>query len=147
MASRIIDIDFRQGETDLIDLQNSFNDIGQEALFMNHYELADRSGDSPIAWKKFLMDPRVANYINEELDLLKKSKVAIMLKDIETTKSTGQAQLLNTLLNQTKTEQKKDGPVFIYTMIPLNEHEQHARNVVTIDGIDPFENNDESTSS
>ena len=33
---------------------------------MNHYELADMSGASPVDWKRFLMDPRVANSINEE---------------------------------------------------------------------------------
>lgn len=140
MAYNILDIEFKPNETDLIDLQKLFNDVGQEALYMNHYELADMTGSSPVDWKRFLMDPRVANSINEEMELLKKSKVAVMLKDIETTKSTGQAQLLNTLLNQTKQEQKKEGPVFIYTMIPLNENEAQARNVVMIDGIDPFAN-------
>ena len=63
-----------------------------------------------------------------------------MLKDVDTNKNTGQAQLLNTLLNQTKQNNKKEGPVFIYTQIPLNEAEQHAENVVMVDGIDPFEN-------
>ena len=64
----------------------------------------------------------------------------ILLKDVDTNKNTGQAQLLNTLLNQTKQNNKKEGPVFIYTQIPLNEAEQHAENVVMVDGIDPFEN-------
>ena len=90
-------------------------------------------------WKRFLTDVRVAAFINEELEMLKRSKVAVMLKDVESNKNTGQAQLLNTLLNQTKTEQKKEGPVFIYTQIPLNSAEQHAENVVMVDGIDPFE--------
>lgn len=138
---KMMDIKFREDEDDMIEMQGWINEIGQDALYMNHYELAAKTEISPILWKKFLTDVRVAAFISEELELLKKSKVAVMLKDVETNKNTGQAQLLNTLLNQTKQETKKEGPVFIYTQIPLNENEQHAENVVTINGIDPFENN------
>ena len=124
----IMDIPFKENEKEFIDLQNLFNQIGQEALFMTHYELAERSGESPITWKHFLMDPRVEAFISEEMDMLKRSKVALMLKDVDTNKNTGQAQLLNTLLNQTKETNKKEGPVFIYTQIPLNSEEQYAEN-------------------
>ena len=136
---KMMDIPFKQNEDDMLEMQDWVNEIGQEALFMNHYELAAKTEISPISWKKFLTDIRVTAFINEELDMLKRSKVALMLKDVESNKNTGQAQLLNTLLNQTKTEQKKEGPVFIYTQIPLNSAEQHAENVVMIDGVDPFE--------
>ena len=78
------------------------------------------------------MDPRVAAFIAEEMDMLKKAKVAIMLSGVDTNKNTGQAQLLNTLLNQTKTSDKKEGPVFIYTQVPLNDQELRARNVVKL---------------
>ena len=124
-----MDIKFNENEKDFKELQDAFNLIGEEALYMNHYELAERSGDSPIAWKHFLMDPRVTAFTAEELDMLKKSKVAVMLRSADTNKVTGQAQLLNTLLNQTKQSDKKEGPVFIYTKIPLNAQEQHAINV------------------
>lgn len=140
MAMKMMDIKFNDGEDDMKDMQDLMNEIGQQALFMNHYELSAKTEISPIQWKKFLTDVRVAAFIAEELELLKKSKVAVMLKDVDTNKNTGQAQLLNTLLNQTKQNDKKEGPVFIYTQIPLNEAEQHAENVVMIDGIDPFEN-------
>lgn len=124
----IMDIPFKENEKEFIDLQNLFNQIGQEALFMTHYELAEYSGESPITWKHFLMDPRVGAFISEEMDMLKRSKVALMLKDVDTNKNTGQAQLLNTLLNQTKGTDKKEGPAFIYTQIPLNSEEQYAEN-------------------
>lgn len=140
MAMKMMDIKFNEGEDDMKDMQDLMNEIGQQALFMNHYELSAKTEISPIQWKKFLTDVRVAAFISEELELLKKSKVAVMLKDVDTNKNTGQAQLLNTLLNQTKQNNKKEGPVFIYTQIPLNEAEQHAENVVMVDGIDPFEN-------
>jgi hypothetical protein len=140
MAMKMMDIKFNDGEDDMKDMQDLMNEIGQQALFMNHYELSAKTEISPIQWKKFLTDVRVSAFIAEELELLKKSKVAVMLKDVDTNKNTGQAQLLNTLLNQTKQNDKKEGPVFIYTQIPLNEAEQHAENVVMVDGIDPFEN-------
>lgn len=127
--NKIMDIKFNDNEKDFKELQDAFNLIGEEALYMNHYELAEKSGDSPIAWKHFLMDPRVTAFTAEELDMLKKSKVAVMLRSADTNKVTGQAQLLNTLLNQTKQSDKKEGPVFIYTQIPLNAQEQHAINV------------------
>ena len=126
---KIMDIKFKDEETKFIELQDLFNNIGEQALFMSHYELAEVSGESPIDWKQFLMDPRVVAFIAEEMDMLKKSKVAVMLSQVDTNKNTGQAQLLNTLLNQTKTSDRKEGPVFIYTQIPLNEEEEHASNV------------------
>lgn len=137
---KMMDIKFNEDEDDMKDMQDLMNEIGQQALFMNHYELSAKTEISPIQWKNFLTDVRVSAFIAEELELLKKSKVAVMLKDVDTNKNTGQAQLLNTLLNQTKQSNKKEGPVFIYTQIPLNEAEQHAENVVMVDGIDPFEN-------
>lgn len=127
--AKFIDIKFKENESDLKDLQDLYNGIGKDALFMSHYELAERTGESPIAWKKFLMDVRVAAFIEEELDMLKKSKVALMLSTVDSNKNTGQAQLLNTLLNQTKTDERKEGPVFIYTHVPLNPQEQGASNV------------------
>lgn len=132
MANKIIDIKFKEEETLLQELQDMFNSVGEEALYMTHYELAERTGYSPISWKIFLMDARVAAFIAEELEMLKKAKVSIMLKTVDSNKNTGQAQLLNTLLNQSKVSDKKEGPVFIYTQIPLNDQEQHARNVVII---------------
>ena len=125
----IVDIKFKETETKFIELQGLFNDIGQSALFLTHYELAEMTGESPIDWKQFLMDPRVSAYIAEELEMIKKTKVAVMLNTVDTNKNTGQAQLLNTLLNQTKGSDKKEGPVFIYTQVPLNDQEIKANNV------------------
>lgn len=133
MTNKIIDIKFKEEETLLQELQDMFNSVGEEALYMTHYELAERTGYSPISWKAFLMDARVSAFIAEEMDMLKKAKVSIMLKTVDSNKNTGQAQLLNTLLNQSKVGEKKEGPVFIYTQIPLNDQEQHARNVVILD--------------
>lgn len=128
---KMMDIKFRTDEEMFTELQDLMNGIGQNALYMSHYELAEQTGMSPISWKKFLLDPRVAAFISEEMDLLKRAKVSTMLSTVDTNKNTGQAQLLNTLLNQTKNTNRKEGPVFIYTHIPLNSQEEHAPNVAT----------------
>ena len=128
---KMMDIKFRADEEMFTELQDLMNGIGQNALYMSHYELAEQTGMSPISWKKFLLDPRVAAFISEEMDLLKRAKVSTMLSTVDTNKNTGQAQLLNTLLNQTKNTNRKEGPVFIYTHIPLNNQEEHAPNVAT----------------
>lgn len=128
--NKIMEIAFKENETQFLDLQDLFNTIGQEALYMTHYELAERTGESPISWKKFLMDPRVSAFIAEEMAMLEKVKAAVMLNTVDTNKNTGQAQLLNTLLNRSKGSEKKEGPVFIYTQVPLNNQERHAKNVV-----------------
>lgn len=128
---KMMDIKFRADEEMFTELQDLMNGIGQNALYMSHYELAEQTGMSPISWKKFLLDPRVAAFISEEMDLLKRAKVSTMLSTVDTNKNTGQAQLLNTLLNQTKNTDRKEGPVFIYTHIPLNSQEEHAPNVAT----------------
>ena len=141
MAMKMMDIKFNEGEDDMKDMQDLMNAIGQQALFMNHYELSAKTEISPILWKRFLTDVRVAAFINEELEMLKRSKVAVMLKDVESNKNTGQAQLLNTLLNQTKRSDKKEGPVFIYTQVPLNAQERGAENVVILDETNSNTNN------
>ena len=128
--TKILDIKFNEDEKNMIHLQDLFNTVGRQALLMSHYDLADATDESPIEWKRFLTDARVNAFIAEEMELLKKSKVAKMLNTVDTNKNTGQAQLLNTLLNQTKTEDRKDGPVFIYTQVPLNNQEKGAAHTV-----------------
>ena len=68
---KMMDIKFRADEEMFTELQDLMNGIGQNALYMSHYELAEQTGMSPISWKKFLLDPRVAAFISEEMDLLK----------------------------------------------------------------------------
>jgi hypothetical protein len=128
--AKILDIKFNEDEKDMLIFQDLFNTIGRQALLMSHYDLADMTDESPIDWKRFLTDARVSAFIAEEMELLKKSKVAKMLNTIDSNKNTGQAQLLNTLLNQTRGEDRKDGPVFIYTQVPLNNQEKGAEHTV-----------------
>lgn len=137
----IINIKFGPNETELKELQDTFNEIGERALYMNHYELMEVSGIDSLRWREFLTDSRIINFINDELELIKRSKMTLMLKDIDNNRSTGQAQLLNTLLNQAKASNIKEGPAFIYCYIPPNAQERNAPNVEVLD-VDPFKVND-----
>lgn len=129
VVNRMLDIKFKPGEDHLAGMQVDYNRLGYDALFMTHYQLSSMTSYTPIQWKEFITDPRVSAFISEEMELLKKAKVASMLRDSDRSKNVGQAQLLNTLLNQTKGMDKKEGPAFVYCWVPLNSNEQHATNV------------------
>lgn len=130
METLMLDIEFNEDDGNFPELLRQYNKIGYDALYYDHYELSALTGHSPIDWKRFLQDPRIAAFVAEETEMLKKTKAMSMLRTVDSNRNVGQAQLLNTLLNQTKGEQKKEGPVFIYTHVPLNENEEHASNVV-----------------
>ena len=48
---KMMDIKFRADEEMFTELQDLMNGIGQNALYMSHYELAEQTGMSPISWK------------------------------------------------------------------------------------------------
>lgn|SRR5574344_230441 len=124
-----MNIAFNENEIEMQQLQDVFNELGEDALFYTHHELAQATEFSAMEWKNFLTDPRVQEYLELEVNLIQQTAVRKMLRDIDQSKSTGQAQLLNTLVNQTNSNKKKEGPVFIYTYIPLNKEEHYAPNV------------------
>jgi len=134
----IMHIQFNDNEIELKQLQEVFNELGEDALYYTHYELANATEFSPSDWKMFLTDPRVQEYLDLELKLSQQTAIRKMMRDIDQSKSTGQAQLLNTLVNQTAQKEKKEGPIYIYTYIPLNKEEEHAPNVQVAES-DPFE--------
>src|SRR5574344_408209 len=134
---RVMNIQFNEFEIELQQMQEAFNDIGVDALYMSHHELAAATEFNAMSWREFLMDPRVREFLESELALMQQASIMKMMKDIDQSKSTGQAQLLNTLIQQTSQSKKKDGPIFIYSYIPLNEEETYAPNVQTLQS-DPF---------
>lgn len=137
----IMNLKFNDNEIELKQLQEVFNELGEDALYFSHYDLANNTEFSAADWKMFLTDPRVQEFLELELNLAQQTAVRKMMRDIDQSKSTGQAQLLNTLVNQSNQNKKKDGPIFIYTYIPLNKEEEHAPNVQIAES-DPFEIDD-----
>lgn len=145
MEHELMNIEFGSNEIEMIALQEKFNSIGEDAVYLNHYELALATPEHMTAslWRMFLTDPRVQKFLSEELTLLQQTSVLKMMKNIDQSRSTGQAQLLNTLVQQSKDTEKKSGPIFIYSYVPLNEEECYAPNL-HIEESDPFKITDES---
>lgn len=132
-----MDILFEDDEILMRQMQESFNDI-PDALYKDHYDLAKTTAFSATSWKNFLTHPKVADWLAEEMRLVAQTKLRLLLKDIDSdTKSTGLAQLINTIGAQVEgSEDKKDsGPIFVYAFIPLNPQEEHAPNVRIEKGI------------
>lgn len=120
------------------ELQDIYNANLPKTLYLNHYELSATLGNSAIEWREFMLDPRVNDYIQQELRILKLSEMQKLVKDISTkSKSVGTAQMLTALSKSLDGEKQQEGPAFIYMYVPLNEREQQADNVIELDE-DPF---------
>lgn len=136
---QVMNISFEENELEFLAMQDAFNELGADALYYSHHELAAATEYNALEWRAFLSDPRVQDYFQAELNLIQQSSIMKMMRDIDKSKSTGQAQLLNTLVSQSNSSKKKEGPIFIYSYIPLNAEEVHAPNVETVSS-DPFKN-------
>lgn len=122
----------------MIDLDNNtlnklweiFKEQGEEAITWNHYELAERTEEhNPEIWKTFLMDPTIAAWIQSELNIIQNTELKKMVKGASSTRSVGQAQLINAFSKLNETSGTKEGPVFIYSHVPLNNQQKHAPDV------------------
>ena len=111
--------------------QAAYNTLDpEERLYMTHYDLSRSTNitDSQL-WKKFLMDTRVSNWIDQEITLIKSTTLRKMIKNADSNeRSYGAAQMLNALNKSFDTDTTKEGPMFVYTYVPLNLREQGAPN-------------------
>ena len=124
-------MDFELEDIDLRACQEEFNQLPpEERLFLTHYELANRTSISDsVLWKKFLLNPKVNDWINQELTLFKDAQLRKLIKDAtKNDKSVGAAQMLNALNKTFDSDTAKEGNVFIYSYVPLNNREEHAPN-------------------
>lgn len=126
-------------ELDMIQMQEQFNLLGEDAITYNHYELESMTGIPASDWKKFITDPRVSDYLNRELELMKQNKLRKAVAQLDTNaKTPGAAQVLNALISANKKDNiESNGPIFIYSYIPLTKEEKAAPNVKTLTK-DPF---------
>jgi hypothetical protein len=112
--------------------------VGPEALTLNHYDLAKTTKiGTPEDWKKFLMEPEVADWISSELAVIQDSELRKILHNISSSHSVGQAQIIGALSKLTDQKTKSEGPVFIYSYIPLSIEQEKALNINKLDH-DPF---------
>lgn len=110
--------------------REQFLKLGESALYMTHYQLAMETHiENPLIWKMFLLDPRITDYINSEMNIIRNASINEIVQKAPNSKSVGQAQLINSLMKIEESASNKEGPVFIYSYVPLNEEQKFAPNV------------------
>ncbi len=126
----MMNIEFEKDEKKFKEMQKEWNDI-PDALFMTHYELSAITSFDALSWRKFLTHPAVVDYFNEEMAVIQQTKLRTLINEADVnSKSTGLPQLINAIAGQLDRQTiHKEGPVFIYTYVPLNEQEKQAQNV------------------
>lgn len=120
------------------ELWEIYKNFGQEALKANHYTLATMTSiTDPALWKEFLMEQDVNDYINQETAILQQAEFRSILLNTARDNSAGRAQLINAFMSVNNKQSKKEGPIVIYSYIPLNEQQMKAGNI-EINKTDPF---------
>ena len=115
------------------ELWEAFKALEQKAIAMNHYDLARITHIKDVQlWKKFLTDPEVSSYIDQEAQILTQTELRKLTSDVSDSRSVGQAQLINAINKLNDTKLTKEGPIFIYTYIPLSSNQKQADNVVQL---------------
>lgn len=136
-------INWKPEETKFIEMEKLFLELGKRAISMNHYDFAEMTrgkGYTDQDWREFLSDPRVVEYINKEFEAIKSAELRKIVTDINSSKSVGQAQIINSLAKMLESKDAaNEGPAFIYTYVPLSEEQKNADNVEVLDH-DPFLN-------
>lgn len=120
------------------ELWNYYKNLGADALKANHYDLALKTNfANPDIWKEFLMEQDVSDYINQETAILQQAEFRSILLNTARDNSAGRAQLINAMMSVNQKQNKKEGPIVIYSYIPLNEQQMKAPNI-EINNRDPF---------
>ena len=111
-------------------LWEQFKALEAKAISMNHYDLARITAIKDVQlWKMFLTDPEVSAYIDQEANILAQAGLRKLTSDVADSRSVGQAQLINAMGKVAETKATKEGPIFIYTYVPLTDSQQKANNV------------------
>ena len=116
-----------------------FKAQGVDSLVMNHYELAMKTTITDHEqWRQFLLEQDVRNYIQTEIEILRTTEFNKMIKNVgDNQRSVGQAQLMSALDKIKQDSNHKEGPVFVYTYVPLSSEQAQAENVQEAES-DPF---------
>lgn len=113
------------------ELLSKYINAGKIALESNHFELAELLGDTPHTWLEFLNTPEAKEYIDTQHFAIISATRAKMLMNANDNRSTGAAQLFSGINAYFEDMKKKDrnGPIFIYTYVPLNSEQEKASNI------------------
>jgi len=116
------------------ELWGIFKNFGQAVLGYNHYDLASMTSEKDTeVWKQFLNELDVKEWIESELQIMQSTELTKLLADIGSSNSVGKAQLIGALSKLNEKSDSKEGPIIIYTYVPLNAQEEHAPNVQFLD--------------
>jgi hypothetical protein len=120
------------------ELWKIFESLGDKALALSHYDLVkETKHGTPQLWKEFLTTREVADWVKSEQSIIQNAELNKLVNGISKSHSVGQAQIMSILSKLQEQKSVKDGPVFIYTYIPLSKDQEQAENIVKLD-IDPF---------
>lgn len=120
-----------------------FLSLKEDGLFLSHYQLAECTKiQDAFIWKEFLMDPKTVDYVTSEMNIIRTAAINKMVSKAPNSNSVGQSQLINALQKLDEKAAHKEGPVFIYSYVPLNREQKQAPNVRTVDtdGIEQTDN-------
>ena len=107
-----------------------YKNLGKDAIKANHYTLAASTEiNDPSVWKEFLMESDVNDYINQETAILQQAEFRSILLNTARDNSAGRAQLLNAFMSVNNKQAKKEGPIVIYSYVPLNDQQMKAANI------------------
>ena len=125
-------------KTEFNEMLTLFNEMGDDAYYKTHYDFAKITPYSANAWREFLTDQDVVDYIDAELNIVQGVELRTILRGISSKKGgVATAQLITALSKLDVNAVKKKGPIFIYCYTNVNQKEQAAPNVVLLDS-DPF---------
>lgn len=111
-----------------------FKDLGPDAITLSHYDLAEQTEiRDPEQWKQFLMEPEVKRWIESEVTIMQDTELKRLVKGAAKSKSMGQAQLINAFSKLNEKMDSKEGPIIIYSFVPLNENQKAASNINILD--------------
>lgn len=114
--------------TQATEMMQLFQSKGREALYADHYKLAESGEFQAYEWREFLLLPQTNEYIKTEMEIIRKTAMNEILADSGDSTSVGKAQLLNALVKYEEDNSGKEGPIFIYTYVPLNREQEKAEN-------------------
>jgi hypothetical protein len=114
----------------MAELQSYFNANEPDVFYKTHYDLAKSSGRDANAWKKFLTEPQVSDYITQEVRILQQNVMRTLIRDLNTNaRSPGAGQALAALTKTLEASAPKEGPTFVVMYVPLTENEQRSPRV------------------
>lgn len=129
----------QMGSTMFNEMKEIFMRKGKDAITASHYDLAEEFPDYPVeAWRIFLEDDEIKRYIAKERSMLSDIELNKLLANASNNRGqVGMSQMITALTKAKQTEKAKDGPIFIYNLVPLNPKQAKAKNIDYLEE-DPF---------